>query len=90
MSVLSNARLVMERVRSDSASCSFQLTYVHQGVKVVISQQNGFLSQQLASCGACQGTGRVFNSKDKCKKCKGKMTVPEKKMLELYIPPGAT
>ncbi|KAK5099202.1 DnaJ-like protein xdj1 [Lithohypha guttulata] len=38
---------------------------------------------------SCEGSGKVVNPKDKCKKCKGKRTTEEKKQLELYIPRGA-
>ncbi|KAI4254611.1 MAG: hypothetical protein LQ352_002992 [Teloschistes flavicans] len=37
----------------------------------------------------CQGTGKVYKDKDKCKKCKGERVVEEKKVLELYIPRGS-
>ncbi|KEF60923.1 uncharacterized protein A1O9_02487 [Exophiala aquamarina CBS 119918] len=61
-----------------------------QGVKQVLSQVGpGMLTQRMVECGACEGTGQVFNPKDKCKKCKGKRTTEEKKQLELYIPRGA-
>jgi DnaJ family protein A protein 2 len=61
-----------------------------QGFKQVVSQVGpGMLTQRMVPCGACEGTGQVFNPKDKCKKCKGKRTTEEKKQLELYIPPGA-
>jgi len=61
-----------------------------QGIKQVVSQVGpGMLTQRMVECGACEGTGQVFNPKDKCKKCKGKRTTEEKKQLELYIPRGA-
>ena len=61
-----------------------------QGVKQVVSQVGpGMLTQRMVACGACEGTGKVWNPKDKCKKCKGKRTTEEKKQLELYIPRGA-
>lgn len=61
-----------------------------QGIKQVLSQVGpGMLTQRMVECGACEGTGQVFNPKDKCKKCKGKRTTEEKKQLELYIPRGA-
>jgi DnaJ family protein A protein 2 len=40
-------------------------------------------------CDTCTGTGKIFKEKDKCKKCKGKRTTSEKKVLEIYIPRGA-
>lgn len=61
-----------------------------QGVRQVLSQVGpGMLTQRMVECGACEGTGQVWNPKDKCKKCKGKRTTEEKKQLELYIPRGA-
>ena len=61
-----------------------------QGVKQVVSQVGpGMLTQRMVACGSCEGTGKVWNPKDKCKKCKGKRTTEEKKQLELYIPRGA-
>ena len=60
------------------------------GVKQVVSQVGpGMLTQRMVACGPCEGTGKVWNPKDKCKKCKGKRTTEEKKQLELYIPRGA-
>jgi DnaJ homolog subfamily A member 2 len=41
-----------------------------------------------APCPTCHGAKEFFAEKDKCKKCKGAAVVPEKKILELYIPPG--
>lgn len=61
-----------------------------KGFKQVVRQVGpGMLTQQTVECSACEGVGEVFNPKDKCKKCKGKRTVEEKKQLELYIPRGA-
>ncbi|RMD43502.1 hypothetical protein DV735_g1669, partial [Chaetothyriales sp. CBS 134920] len=61
-----------------------------QGIRQVVSQIGpGMLTQRMVPCGACEATGKVWNPKDKCKKCKGKRTTEEKKQLEVYIPPGA-
>ncbi|KAL6249035.1 DnaJ-like protein xdj1 [Rhinocladiella similis] len=61
-----------------------------QGVKQILSQVGpGMLTQRMVECGACEGTGEVWNPKDKCKKCKGKKVTEERKQLELYIPRGA-
>ncbi|KAK4937289.1 DnaJ-like protein xdj1 [Elasticomyces elasticus] len=61
-----------------------------QGVRQILSQVGpGMLTQRMVECGACEGTGEVWNPKDKCKKCKGKRTTEERKQLELYIPRGA-
>lgn len=47
------------------------------------------MTQQTHECNNCHGSGQVYRDKDKCKKCKGARTVATKKLLELYIPPGA-
>lgn len=60
-----------------------------QGFRQVLRQVGPMLSQETLECSACAGTGSLFNPKDKCKKCKGKMTTEERKQLEIYIPRGA-
>lgn len=49
----------------------------------------GLVTQERIVCDSCQGSGNVFREKDKCRKCKGKRTTSEKKVLEIYIPRGA-
>ncbi|CEP19632.1 hypothetical protein [Parasitella parasitica] len=40
------------------------------------------------TCEDCQGTGEIVGSNDRCKYCLGKITVSEKKTLEVHIEPG--
>lgn len=47
------------------------------------------LEQATFTCDSCQGGGQIYNDKDKCRKCKGRKIVSEKKVLELYIPRGS-
>jgi DnaJ homolog subfamily A member 2 len=42
-----------------------------------------------SECTTCNGAKKLWRDKDKCKKCKGAGVVPEKKLLELYVPPGS-
>jgi DnaJ family protein A protein 2 len=49
----------------------------------------GLVTQARVQCDACSGTGSIFKEKDRCRKCKGKRTTSERKVLELYIPRGA-
>jgi len=49
----------------------------------------GLVTQARVQCDACQGQGSIFKEKDRCRKCKGKRTTSERKVLELYIPRGA-
>jgi DnaJ homolog subfamily A member 2 len=39
-------------------------------------------------CTDCSGTGKFLREKDRCKKCKGKATLEEKKPLEFWIEKG--
>ncbi|TVY62260.1 DnaJ protein-like protein xdj1 [Lachnellula suecica] len=60
------------------------------GVTVGLRQVGpGLVTQERMVCETCTGTGKVFKEKDRCKKCKGKRTTSEKKVLEIYIPRGA-
>ncbi|OJJ51214.1 hypothetical protein ASPZODRAFT_338861 [Penicilliopsis zonata CBS 506.65] len=61
-----------------------------QGYKEVLTRVGQFLTQSTAACTVCNGQGTFFSPKDKCKKCKGNKTTEEKKMLEIYIPRGAS
>lgn len=47
------------------------------------------VTQTVVTCDGCNGSGKFFKEKDRCKKCKGKQTVSEKKVLEIYIPKGS-
>ncbi|CAD6506073.1 BgTH12-07005 [Blumeria graminis f. sp. triticale] len=49
----------------------------------------GMVTQERMVCGNCSGSGTLFKEKDRCKKCKGKRTTMEKKVLEIYIPRGS-
>lgn len=39
-------------------------------------------------CSDCEGEGKLLREKDRCKKCKGRRTVKEKKRQEVIILPG--
>jgi DnaJ homolog subfamily A member 2 len=49
----------------------------------------GMMRRETVICDHCSGAGKVYKEKDRCKKCKGKRTVEEKKALEIYIPRGS-
>lgn len=49
----------------------------------------GLVTQETVPCNTCAGRGKFYADKDKCKKCKGVRTIKQKKILELYIPPGS-
>jgi DnaJ-class molecular chaperone len=48
----------------------------------------GMIQQMMIQCRTCGGQGEQINEKDRCKKCKGKKTVPESKLLEVHIEKG--
>lgn len=61
-----------------------------QGVTIGLrSVGPGLVTQERMICESCTGVGKMFKEKDKCKKCKGKRTTSEKKVLEIYVPRGA-
>ncbi|RKF57939.1 DnaJ protein-like protein xdj1 [Golovinomyces cichoracearum] len=49
----------------------------------------GLVTQDKTTCSNCKGSGKHFKERDRCKKCKGKRTTSEKKVLEIYIPTGS-
>lgn len=49
----------------------------------------GLMGRETVICDHCSGSGKLFKEKDRCKKCKGKRTTQEKKVLEIYIPRGS-
>jgi DnaJ family protein A protein 2 len=59
------------------------------GTKLNVRQVGpGMYTQVNGPCGACSGTGEFVADKDKCKKCKGKKTIPKKKTVEFNIEKG--
>lgn len=49
----------------------------------------GMATRVAVTCKTCSGNGQFFKEKDRCKRCKGAKVVQQKKLLELYIPPGS-
>lgn len=49
----------------------------------------GLLTREVHPCDHCKGLGNVVKEKDRCRKCKGKRTMQETKVLEIYIPRGS-
>lgn len=48
----------------------------------------GMIQQMQTVCNDCGGKGETIKEEDKCKNCKGKKVVKEKKILQVYIDPG--
>ncbi|KAK7510539.1 hypothetical protein IWZ03DRAFT_337236 [Phyllosticta citriasiana] len=60
-----------------------------KGQKQTVQMGGGLLIPSVTICGNCDGFGKVYKDKEKCKKCKGKRVVEKKNILELYVPRGA-
>jgi DnaJ family protein A protein 2 len=60
-----------------------------QGVRVTLRQIGpGMVQQMQQTCPACQGSGEGIKDADKCKKCGGKKTCNERKVLEVHVERG--
>ena len=49
----------------------------------------GMYTQSVGTCDTCSGEGRIVDPKYRCKKCKGKRVLEEKKVIEVQIDKGA-
>ena len=49
----------------------------------------GLMRQETVQCDHCNGRGKYYKEKDRCRKCKGSRTIKETKALEIYIPRGS-
>jgi DnaJ family protein A protein 2 len=59
-----------------------------RGVKVTLRQMGPMIQQIQSNCDDCSGSGEAINPKDRCTNCKGKKTIPDKKVLEVHIDKG--
>lgn len=60
-----------------------------RGIRVIIKQLGpGMIQQMQTVCNDCGGKGEMIKEEDKCKECKGKKVVKEKKILNVYIDKG--
>jgi len=58
------------------------------GIKIVVRRIGPMIQQMQQTCPECNGEGSIFKEKDRCKVCKGKKIVKEKKILEVYVDKG--
>jgi len=49
----------------------------------------GMYTQTTGPCDDCNGNGKSYSAKDKCKTCKGKQILQERKLIEVVIDKGA-
>jgi DnaJ homolog subfamily A member 2 len=59
-----------------------------QGMKFVTRQMGHIIQKFQTVCPECNGEGTIINNKDRCKKCLGKKTTEEQKVLEVHIDKG--
>ncbi|ORY81974.1 chaperone protein dnaJ [Protomyces lactucae-debilis] len=59
-----------------------------QGVKMMMRQMGPMIQRFQTVCPDCSGQGETCKEKDKCKECKGKKIVNERKVLQVHIDKG--
>lgn len=59
-----------------------------QGMKTMMRQIGPMIQRFQTICPDCNGEGEMIRDKDRCKKCKGKKTVIERKVLHVHIEKG--
>ncbi|KAG7195960.1 uncharacterized protein KQ657_002347 [Scheffersomyces spartinae] len=61
-----------------------------KGVEIKIKRYGpGIIRQESVNCTKCEGRGKIYRSKDKCKKCLGSRVQEETKIYEFEIKKGA-
>ncbi|KAK5087079.1 Type I HSP40 co-chaperone [Lithohypha guttulata] len=59
-----------------------------QGVKTMLRQMGPMIQRFQTVCSDCQGEGETMRDKDRCKRCQGKKTVVERKVLHVHVDKG--
>lgn len=59
------------------------------GMKTMLRQMGPMIQRFQTVCPDCQGEGEIIREKDKCRRCKGKKTDVERKVLHVNVPKGA-
>ena len=58
------------------------------GIKTLMRQLGPMLQRFQTVCPDCQGEGEIIRDKDRCKRCLGKKTVVERKVLHVHVDRG--
>ncbi|ODQ83153.1 hypothetical protein BABINDRAFT_159602 [Babjeviella inositovora NRRL Y-12698] len=58
-------------------------------VEKIVRVGPGMVSRHYSDCVNCKATGKIFRTKDKCKKCDGNALVEETKILEFVVKKGS-
>ncbi len=58
------------------------------GMKTMMRQMGPMIQRFQTVCPDCQGEGETIRDKDRCKKCLGKKTIVERKVLHVHVDRG--
>lgn len=58
------------------------------GMKTMMRQMGPMIQRFQTVCPDCNGEGEIIREKDRCKKCNGKKTVVERKVLHVHVDKG--
>lgn len=58
------------------------------GMKTMMRQMGPMIQRFQTVCPDCQGEGEIIREKDRCKRCGGKKTVIERKVLHVHVDKG--
>ncbi|BFZ53679.1 Type I HSP40 co-chaperone [Savitreella phatthalungensis] len=58
------------------------------GVKLMMRQMGPMIQRFQQVCPECNGDGEIMKEKDRCKECKGKKIINERKVLQVHIDKG--
>jgi DnaJ homolog subfamily A member 2 len=58
------------------------------GMKTMMRQMGPMIQRFQTVCPDCQGEGEIIRDKDRCKRCLGKKTVVERKVLHVHVDKG--
>ncbi|KAL8737880.1 MAG: hypothetical protein Q9181_001252 [Wetmoreana brouardii] len=58
------------------------------GMKTMMRQMGPMIQRFQTVCPDCQGEGEIIRDKDRCKRCSGKKTIVERKVLHVHVDKG--
>jgi len=58
------------------------------GMKTMMRQMGPMIQRFQTVCPECQGEGEIIRDRDRCKKCLGKKTIIERKVLHVHVDRG--
>ena len=58
------------------------------GMKTMMRQMGPMIQRFQTVCPDCQGEGEMIRDKDRCKRCNGKKTTVERKVLHVHVDRG--